>query len=248
MNFTRVFERIKKFTGGVYGRNYTCYLCGNEVFGGEYFCAECKSLLPYNRVYCERCGRKVLQKGYCPNCKAHAPAFDKARSLFVYEGRARLATLQFKSGARWFAKAFAEEGMSVFNREFGDSDFIAFTPMTPGAKRRRGYNQAEVLAREIGTRTGWKVEDLFVKEHDTVEQKMLTKAERRKNLRGTFRLHKRAAVKGKTVLLVDDALTTGATAEALCTLLSGAGSKKIYLFTISSVFYPGQSGTPEEGK
>lgn len=238
----RAAEKLKDF---IYGKNYTCYLCGNEVFGGEYFCADCKKLLPYNTVYCERCGRKVIQNGYCPDCKAHMPAFDKARSLFVYEGVARDAVLRFKSGAQWFAKAFIAEGMPVFNGEFADCDLISFTPMSEEGKRRRGYNQAELLARELGKHTGKKAEGVFEKVKETAEQKTLTKAERQKNLQGAFRLKKRAEVKGKVVLLLDDALTTGATAEALCKLLSGAGAKKIYLFTVSSVFYRADGVSPQ---
>lgn len=233
----RIISGLKEVRSLVYGRNYTCFLCGNEVFGGEYFCADCKRELPHNELFCERCGRKVLQGGYCAECRSTPPAFDKGRSVFVYEGAARAAVLRFKAGEQWFAKAFIEEGMSVINRDFSDCDIIAFVPMSESGLRRRGYNQSELLAREIAAQTGKPMEELFVKERDTAEQKSLTKTERRKNLRGAFRLRRRGAVKGKTVLLADDALTTGATAETLCALLRGAGAKKIYLFTVASVFY-----------
>lgn len=228
-------EVLQKFYKGVYERNYTCYLCRSEVFAGEIFCEDCKKSLPYNFVFCPRCGRKIVQEGYCADCKANAPAFDKARSVFVYEGSVTAMVYAFKNGQKELAEGLAEEALPITEREFSDADIISFVPMTVSALKKRGYNQSEAFARALSERTGIVAEALFEKTRDTPEQKNLTKAEREKNLRGAFRLKKRALCAGKRILLVDDALTTGATADELSKLLRGAKADKIYLLTIASV-------------
>lgn len=231
------FEKLKEFKNAVYGKNYTCYLCRAEVFDGACFCEDCAERLRYNLRYCERCGRIIPQRGYCASCRSRAPVYDRARSVFVYEGYARDAVLRFKTGEPWLAKAFVEEGMPVIERELMPFDLIVPVPMLAADKRQRGYNQAELLAEEISERTGVGTRNLFRKVKKTLGQKELTAAERRENLRGAFRLQRGADLKGKTVLLTDDAMTTGTTAETLCGMLRAAGAEKVLVFTVASIDY-----------
>ena len=232
MKLRELFQRIRKW---IYGKNYTCYLCRAEVFDGQSFCDTCRKFLPYNTNFCARCGRKIAQSGYCMDCRSHAPQFDKARSLFVYEGEVKNLIYAFKNGNSDFSEGLATELAPLIESEFSDADCITFVPMTKSAERERGYNQAEILAKELATQTGLPVEALFEKTKDTPEQKSLNRVERQKNLHGAFHLKKRAVCKGKTVLIVDDLLTTGATAEELSRLLYGAKAKKVYLLTVASV-------------
>lgn len=232
MKLKELFQKLHKT---VYDRNYTCYLCRNEVFKGETFCASCRKNLPYNLNFCTRCGRKIKQSGYCMDCRAQKSIFDKARSLFVYEGEAKNIVHSFKNGNPYMAEGLAQEALPIVEREFFDTDFIAFVPMTKKAQDKRGYNQSEQFARSMSALTGILVEEFFEKTRDTSEQKSLTKEERQKNLHGAFHLKKRAICKDKVILLVDDTLTTGVTAGELCRLLYGAHAKKVYLLTIASV-------------
>lgn len=234
------FLRAEKGLERAYAGNYTCRLCGLEVFDGSYFCPECRRKLPFNLVYCPRCGRSVAQGGYCLECKREAPPFDKARSLFCYEGLARRLLQSFKEGTPSLAQAFADLALPVVSREFSDSDFIVFVPMTKERERDRGYNQSERLAAEISARSGIPVRDVLEKVRETEQQKRLGRAERQKNLRGAFRLKERAVFAGKRVLLVDDALTTGATAGEICRLLKGAKADRVYLLTVASVGLDGR--------
>jgi ComF family protein len=230
-----LIDWIWKVNKKIYPENCTCYLCTGDVFYGETFCDACRRELPYNTTYCERCGREVVQEGYCVDCKHEQPLFSKGRSLFAYEGKAVALIHQFKTGDPGLANAFAKEGRGMVSLDFADADCIVFTPIGEDGLDKRGYNQAELLAKRLGEYCNKKVEEIFVKEKKTAEQKSLTKEERAKNLCGVFRLTDSEAVKDKRVLLVDDVLTTGATADELTRLLLDAGAKKVYLFTVGSV-------------
>jgi ComF family protein len=155
--------------------------------------------------------------------------------VFVYAGKAVALIHRFKTEEPGLANAFAKEGKEIVGSDFADADCIVFTPIGADGQNKRGYNQAELLAKRLGEYCGKRVEEVFAKVKKTEEQKTLTKEERAKNLHGAFRLTHRKEIKGKKVLLVDDVLTTGATAEELTRLLLGAGAEKVYLFTVGSV-------------
>ena len=95
-----------------------------------------------------------------------------------------------------------------------------------------------MLAKAISVRTGIPVIEVALKKvKATVEQKNLSKSERAKNLKGSFKAEKRSAIKDKRLLLVDDVLTTGATADEACRILLAAGAAKVFLATAASVEY-----------
>jgi competence protein ComFC len=110
--------------------------------------------------------------------------------------------------------------------------------MTKRAVRKREYNQAELLAKSISKRIDLPViKNCVLKIKETAEQKSLSRKERVKNLKGCFKVEKASEIKGKKVLLIDDVLTTGATAEAITEKLLKAGADSVYLATVASVEY-----------
>lgn len=116
------------------------------------------------------------------------------------------------------------------------SDVLVPVPLHPRRLRERGYNQSALLAREIGRRTGTAAcPDALVRRLDTAPQAGLSAAARRRNVREAFAVRRAASVAGRTVVLVDDVLTTGATALACARRLEEAGAGEIRLLTVARV-------------
>jgi ComF family protein len=116
------------------------------------------------------------------------------------------------------------------------SDVLVPVPLSPRRLRERGFNQSALLAHEIARRAGKATcLDALVRRFDTVPQAGLSAAARRKNVRDAFAVRRRGSVSGRTVVLVDDVLTTGATALACARRLEEAGAREVRLLTVARV-------------
>ena len=237
--FARVYSVLKTEYTRV---DRTCNACGREIFGGtavgeNLFCPDCYNALPLNNgSICARCGRSAVEPcEVCDDCRGEVP-YDMARSAFYYAPPVnRLIREQKYDNRRYLAEVFAPFMAGTLAKSFSDVDVITFVPMTEKARRKRGYNQAELMAREISRLTGIEVEELLVKRAETVRQARLNRKERLSNLKGTIKAGNRQLIANKVVVVVDDVITTGATAEAVASALKRAGAAKVYVLTAASV-------------
>lgn len=220
----------------LFPKNYTCEVCGIEIFEGR-LCKKCaKSVQINDGITCPICGRRTQVNDVCLECSAHSPAFKKAVSALVYKDGAVALVLKYKNGNGYLKEYFAEL-LAPKCAQFEDADAICYVPMTQKAHRKRGFNQAELIAYELEKRLNLPVLDnALIKIKETPEQKKLTRAERAHNLKGCFKADK-SVVEGRTLILVDDVLTTGATAEAAIAQLKKCGAKQVYFATVASVEY-----------
>ena len=216
--------------------NFTCDVCGREVFCSERVCRSCLDRLPWvGEVYCPLCGRKEREPGVCLECKREPLAVKKARSLFTHEGEAARLVLRFKRGEKYLVRACCELLLPLCRREFPEIEGLTFVPMTKKAEKRRGYNQSCLLAQRLSELLNVPLFDVIEKVRETEAQKVLGKRERAKNLEGCFRVSDRKAVREKYLLLVDDTLTTGATSSELAGALLRAGARRVDLVTVTGV-------------
>jgi ComF family protein len=191
----------------------------------EYFCVQCRA--PFrNRFPLDEAGR-------CALCRRGLRGFDAAYSFGFYEEELRELIHVFKYGrVQTLAKPLGRFLASALPRE-QTFDVIVPMPLYWRKRWRRGFNQAALLARELGRRTHIPVSNVLRRVKDTAAQAGLTNAKRRRNVSGAFRARNKKALSGRRVLLIDDVLTTGATAASCARALRAAGAREVTLLTLA---------------
>lgn len=242
----RIKELIGKIRKATSTRGFVCDCCKDELF--DYpktrVCKACENRFFRNdKATCPACGRNTVTKeGVCLICKEFPPEFMGA-SPFVYVGETANAINRIKNGNRRLCYYYAEQMLRILQKAYSVTDEVILLPI-PMAKEKqsmRGYNQAQDLAEALETelqKAGISCAlytDVLIKTRETPEQKHLSLRERRENLQGVFHLSKRAVLKDKTVILVDDIMTTGSTGDVCAKLCKGAGAKEVYFLCVASV-------------
>ena len=227
----------KKIKNLIFPHKLTCLFCGREIFGGGLFCADCEKEVIYcGAEICERCGRRLKERaGVCSYCRGKTLYFSAARSPFVYKGKiAKLIKRMKFGGARYVAEELSADVAYSFFALGKQFDFIAFVPMTKEGLKKRGFNQSELIAKALAERTGLEVKDILSRKEDAFDQVGLGRKDRERNAAGKFSLIKKSGAKGKRILLVDDVLTTGATANEIARILAKAGAEETCVLTVCS--------------
>jgi ComF family protein len=236
MGFKDAFARFfKKY---LYNPAWKCSVCGKEIFDGKYFCDECEKKFPFNNKYiCSHCGRQtVAATTYCSTCSEVLTAIDRGRSVFTYEGAIPGLIMRLKYyNQQYLVDYFGEKLAFLYLQNYFNADYLTYVPMTERAKADRGYNQSELLAEKVSELTGVPVSHCVVKVKKTKRQAKLKRKDRLKNLEGAFKILDKASVKGKTIVIIDDVSTTGATAQAAADKLKRAGAKVVCMLSVASV-------------
>ena len=232
-------QRVKNFIRSVFfNPKWKCSWCGREIFNDGYFCEDCESKLPFiNENYCKHCGRQLFSASdYCSTCKENLTEIFLARSAFNY-GKpisALIKRLKYENG-RYIAEILTEYLYKAYLRYQMQADILAFVPMTQKAKKRRGFNQSELLCNGLALKTELPVFDGIEKVKETERQAKLSRKERLENLSKAYKIKNKKNIKGKTVLIIDDVATTGSTSKALAKKLLKAGAFRVCLLTVASV-------------
>jgi len=219
-----------------------CVGCRAPV-GDAGFCAGCwNALIFLDGPACACCGLPfpVALEGenLCAACLSRPPAFDRARAILAYDEHSRGAILALKHADRLdlvpdFARWLARTGQGLIS----ESDLVVPVPLHRRRLWQRRYNQSAELARRLAH--DWTLAfDPFalVRSRPTRSQGAMVSAKaRRRNVLGAFRVPDAGRVAGKRILLVDDVLTTGATAEACARALKRAGASKVHVLALARV-------------
>lgn len=200
-----------------------CAACG----AGDWpLCSQCVAAVPLiTPPLCERCGRptKVLLSR-CADCPPRS--IDIARAPFLYDGPVSRTVRALKfGGCRALAQPLAAAMTRVGRLE---TDCVTWVPLSRRRRAARGYDQAEVLARELARRLGLPVGPCLRRILETPSQATQAGRERRRALRGAFVADARVP---PSMLLVDDVLTTGATAASCAVALRAAGASRVAVVT-----------------
>ena len=239
MKFTEIlFKTKEKLLDMLYPNDIKCIFCGRDIlnFDERPFCDDCEKLEIENKGNrCKFCDMKIPEGNLvCDFCAKEHKAFEKAYCPLVYNQSVRSAILKLKSdNARYLAKPFAKLICERIGEDDLKLDYIIPVPIHAKTKRKRGYNQAELLANEIGKILNVQVlNDILIKEVATTEQKKLTYIERLDNVKNSFSLKDKKILKNKSVLIVDDVMTTGATLDAVSRLFKGT-CRHIYVCAVA---------------
>ena len=211
-----------------------CPVC-NDIVSVRHrdICPECEKKLTFiGDSYCMKCGKPVEEyEEYCGDCRRLLHMYDEGRAALVYDLYMSRSIYRFKyAGKQEFARFYAR----IMYERLGDkmkswrADAIIPIPVHKKRLRKRGYNQAGLIARELSKRLGIPVrEDIVTRCTATKAQKNLGAGERQNNLKKAFKVTGNV-VKLDTVLVIDDIYTTGATVDAMAGCLKGAGVRKVY--------------------
>ncbi len=209
--------------------------CGGCNKSGARWCGICQNRVSYLRPpLCVKCGRMVLQVGLCPNCRLNSPPYQALRSWAFYEGALRNAIRRLKYAGDMALGEILSHPLIQMLRELNWQIEIV-TPVPQGHIRQetRGYNQAALLAFPLALnfRLAYRPE-VLVKVRETRSQVGLSLAERFENVAGVFKANPKIA-KGKTILVIDDVTTSGATMQACGSALMDAGASLVYSLTLA---------------
>ena len=216
----------------------SCYIC-HEFTENDGLCPECwKNITWITEPKCKICGIpfSIPMQDFCANCDKKKPHFDKAISVLVYNKYSKKMLLHFKNyDCTYMSKQFASWICRIAEKELQNSDIIVPVPITLFKRIMRKYNQAELLAMAISKLSHVQYEPrILIKAKSTKAQEGLTKAARQKNLIGSFSIDNKFddLLLDKNVILVDDVMTTGSTANECAKILKKHGAKSVVVLTV----------------
>jgi ComF family protein len=220
-----------------------CYCCGRFLEEGQRgVCPDCHSEIRWiEPPFCSICGTPFvsseIENHPCGPCVTKKRYFRVARALGFYQGPLREAIHRWKyEGKTYLTPLFAGWLSEGLHRYWNDIpfDLLIPVPLHSSRLRKRGFNQALLLVKELSHRTGIPyLKRALRKRTPTLPQVNLNGPEREKGVRGSFQTDERDQLQGKSVLLIDDVYTTGATVNECSRVLVAGGAKEVYVLTLA---------------
>lgn len=224
-----------------------CRLCNEPLLAMSRLpvCDAClEKIQAFHSPICARCG-EILTVGnalVCTACTNAPPPFISAVAIGPYDGELRGLVHLLKYDSVRPAAQVLGKGLTKLlqhqTEKIGDNPLILPIPLHRAKDRARGFNQAEEIANVVKRTSGFAIErHALVRKRATESQTGMTAHQRRENVRGAFALRKRGlnVVKGRNIVLIDDVMTTGATAAECTRVLLRAGAKQVFVATAARV-------------
>ena len=216
---------MRNFLAALFGGS--CYLCRGAAPG--ILCRACDADLPrLAPPRCPRCALASPRGEVCGRCLSEAPRYDATFAALAYEFPADALVHSLKFRGELALAGFLGEALSS-QVDLNEVDLVIPVPLSGARLRERGYNHAAEIARQLARA---KLDlSLCERSRDTQPQMALPFDERRRNVRGAFRCTR--ALRGETVAVVDDVMTTGATLDELAAVLKAAGARRVVNWVVA---------------
>ncbi len=216
-----------------------CSLC--RAWGRGALCGPCRLEATLRRPRCLRCAIALpAGTGLCGACIVSPPPFERTLAALDYAAPWDALIQRFKFREQPELAALLAGLLREAVREEPVPDLLLPAPLSEARVRERGFNQAWEIARRLGPPARC---DLLLRIRDTPHQLALPPARRAANVRGAFAVEplRRAAIEGRRVVVVDDVLTTGATAAEMARTLRQAGAQSVHLWVLARTPAPGSA-------
>lgn len=215
----------------------TCILCGAASGQPWDLCIPCANDLPWNEHGCPRCAMPLpgTQSAACGHCLSKPPHFSACVAALRYTYPVRELVSRFKFDAdlasgRLLSQLLVQR-LSALGAPAPGELVLVPVPLHPVRRATRGFNQAERIARVVASSLRQNLQEGLVERvRQTPDQKNLSAAARRANLRGAFRA---GSCAGLRIVLIDDVLTTGATADAISATMLAAGAREVHVWCLA---------------
>ncbi|HEY0659371.1 MAG TPA: ComF family protein [Pyrinomonadaceae bacterium] len=220
-----------------------CQICENSVenYSDGTVCRDCwetTRIFTGNEILCARCGAYLIEsktpiETFCHRCDEHL--YDAARAVGTYENALAASIIHLKSEPfvsgnlqKLFVSAF-------YNSTFQNADLIIPVPLSKKRLLERGFNQAAILAKILGKETKIKVDanSLVRNIHTPMHRAAMDRKAREATVKNAFEVSRAELIKNKTILLVDDVFTSGATVSNCAEALKKEGAGKVYVLTVA---------------
>ena len=220
-----------------------CAGCGTVVADVHSFCADCwKEVEFLGESGCSSCGLplEATDQNICARCLSLPPRIERTRSAVAYDELSRNLAIRLKYGRKVAIARTMAHFMAPLVKAEGEAILVP-VPLHRTRLWARGFNQSALIASELSRRLKIPTKPrLLRRTRRTPLLKGMSPLQRRKTVSGAFQVTDKSAVAGKTVILVDDVLTTGSTAEACARALKRAGATRVQLVSWARVVKPSQ--------
>ena len=221
-----------------------CPACGTIVGDLHSFCTDCwKGIEFLGDSGCGTCGLplQATDAGLCGACLAQPPVIARSRAAVAYDDLSRGLAIRLKHGRKVAIARTMARYMGPLVERDSPRPMLVPVPLHRIRLWRRGFNQSALVARELSRRLEIEMDPFALRRvKRTPPLKGMSRHQRHKAVTGAFRVPDKAAVAGRTVILVDDVLTTGSTAEACARTLKRAGAARVELISWARVVKPSQ--------
>ena len=232
---------LRALLSGLFVSDYNCLICGREMRGKTRYtvCSNCLVKQEYIERGCLKCGKLLVTEAeYCLDCQNNEKEYDVAVAPFVYSAAIPNLVMDLKfNNKRYLAPYMARFMTDKFLAKELFASLVLPVPLHKNREKKRGFNQSALIGKEIAKNLNLPyLPEVAARVKDTLTSSTLEggRKAREENMKDAFVINDASAVKNKTVLIVDDVLTTGSTANELSRVLKKAGAARAYVLTFAT--------------